>query len=244
MEKFEVDLEVIKCKIHDENLSEDFINDLEEKLNNEYNKSSNVDNNINTDIKKNNVVKFPFHFCKTAVAVFACFLVFSTYTFADEIEDIIKAMFCSVSPTSETAYDDGKLIEVDSEYQKFGEISAKVDYVSVHENDICIAINVKSDSEYDDINVKEMNIKDEFKNLIYDNKRDILDRDYIFVSDKKILSKNNCIILFEISHNEINFFEWDSIEVNIENIITNDNNNTKENIGIWNFTIDLFNKKG
>lgn len=239
MEKFEVDLEIIKCKIHDENLSEDFINDLEEKLNNEYNKNSNVDNNINADIKKNNVVKFPFHFCKTAVAVFACFLVFSTYTFADEIEDIIKAMFCSVSPTSETAYDDGKLIEVDSEYQKFGEISAKVDYVSVHENDICIAINVKSDSEYDKLNIEDLEIRDENDNLIYDKKENIYNSKYKINTTEKILSKTNKLIFIEILNKSINFNEWNYINLNTNNISTVVDEQLKDNNGIWKFKIDL-----
>lgn len=242
MEKFEVDLEIIKCKIHDENLSEDFINDLEEKLNNEYNKSSNVDNNINTDIKKNNVVKFPFHFCKTAVAVFACFLVFSTYTFADEIEDIIKAMFCSVSPTSETAYDDGKLIEVDSEYQKFGEISAKVDYVSVHENDICIAINVKSDSEYDKLNIEDLEIRDENDNLIYDKKENIYNSKYKISFSEKNINRNNNIIFIEISNENTNFYVGNNIYLNFNNINTEINNKLNSNNGEWKLKIDLNNK--
>lgn len=241
MEKFEVDLEVIKCKIHDENLSEDFINDLEEKLNNEYNKSSNVDNNINTDIKKNNVVKFPFHFCKTAVAVFACFLIFSTYTFADEIEDIIKAMFCSVSPTSETAYDDGKLIEVDSEYQKFGEISAKVDYVSVHENDICIAINVKSDSEYDNIYLGNLKITADEEVILDEIENKNTDIEYVSHMSRK--TTNNCELIINISKSNSIYNEIKSLNIYFNEIKFEKNNKINTYLGEWKFKLNI-NKEG
>lgn len=235
MEKFEVDLEIIKCKIHEEDLGEDFINNLENELNNEYNRSCNNNSNRN----KSNVVKFPFHFYKTAVAVFACFMVFSTYTFADEIEDMIKAMFCSVSPTSEIAYEEGKLIEVDSEYQKFGDISTKVDYVSVHENEICIALDIKSDIEYDKLNIEDLVIKDDEDNLIYDRKENFYSSKYKINYNEKNASKNNSIIFIEILNNNINFNIISNICLNFNNISTERNEELNSNNGEWTFKINL-----
>lgn len=237
MGKLEVDLEIVKCKIHEQDLQEDFKERLESELNNKYNNSSNNNDSFS------NVLKRPFYFCKTAAAVFVCFMVLSSCAFADEIENMLKEMFCSITPTSEIAYENGDMIEINSDYQEKDGISMNVDCVSVNSNEINIALNLKSDTEYDNIGIASFKINDKFGNIIFDGNKELCANKYFIKIDIENIDKNNSIAFISISNEEKDLTELKNIELDIFDLKIESNNEIKFEKENFEFEINLENKK-
>lgn len=170
MEKFEVELKIVKSKIHEEDLPEEFRDKLEKELCEKY-------NNANANKNKIKFFRKPMLACKNVAAVFVCFLLLSTCAFADEIEDLIKSMFSNVSQNAEIAYEEGNCIKVDSEYQTYQDISAKVECVSFKDNELYIVFDIQTEEEFDKMYLKGLKLEDvseeiEYMHSSYDIKRE------------------------------------------------------------------------
>lgn len=238
MEKLDVELDIIKCKIHKEDLQDDFKERLEEKLN------SACEPKLDTTVEDvKNRISRPFYFHKAVAAVFVCIFVFSSYAFAGGVGDWIKEMFCNVDKEMEVAYENGDIKQVNTEYQTYDGVSVKVDYVSLKDNELYVVFNVKSEEEYTHIYIEEINIEDKYGNIISNNtkvnKGDNDEYDFYF-SEKGISTQNKLIFLSTIKK-ENNFEHYDNLKLTVKNIEVVKNNMTQNFNGDWKFEID-FNK--
>lgn len=231
MEKLDVELEVIKCKIHEEDLCESFKENLERKLNSKCEAKENV-----TSKKKNNIIKKPFYFYKAA-AVFVCFVMFSSCAFAGGVGDWLKELFSNVDKEMEIAYENGDIKEVETEYQTFDGVSVKVDYVSLKDNELYVVLNVKTEDS-NVINVNDLIINNEVGEEIFNYEN----RDkYEYSINKKSISSNNILIFITASKKEEKFNQSEDLEINIRNIQTRKEENISEHYGEWTFKIEINN---
>lgn len=234
MKKLDVEIEVIKCKIREEDLQEEFKEKLENKLNSvcESKEYATIE-----DIKnKKSFINKPYY-CYKAAAVFICFVMFSSCAFAGGVGDWLKDMFSNVSEDMEIAYENGDIKEVNTEYQTYDGVSVKVDYVSLKDDQLYVTFNVTTEEEYNIIKINELVIEDEQGKVIFDiNNKEAKD----FQSRTKGISNKNKLIFFVISGSEGEFNTTNNVNIKVNNISVGNKNNMKDSsYGDWNFEIDL-----
>lgn len=231
MEKLDVELDIIKCKIHKEDLQDDFKERLEEKLN------SACEPKLDTTVKDvKNRISRPFYFHKAVAAVFVCIFMFSSYAFAGGVGDWIKEMFCNVDKEMEVTYENGDIKEVNTEYQTYDGVSVKVDYVSLKDNELYVVFNLKTEVEYTKVNINELVIEDEQGIEIFN--MDSKDFDECDIRTKGIDNKNRLVFLV-IARNSEDFETTNVINVKINNIRTRYKNVINDVNGNWNFEVKL-----
>ena len=222
MEKFEVELKIVKNKIHEEDLTEDFRDKLERQLYEKY-------NNANANKIKFKLLRRPLLACKNVAAVFVCFLLLSGCAFADEIEDLIKSMFSNVSQNAEIAYEEGNCIKVDSEYQTYGDISANVEYISSKDNELYIVFNIQTQENFDKIYLDGLTLEDESGEI-----------KYLYSSyDVKFENKKECKLIAKVSLNSNEKKDIESLKITLNKILLK--NGDKVNIcdNNWKFELNL-----
>lgn len=222
MEKFEVELKIVKSKIHEEDLTEDFRDKLESQLYEKY-------NNANANKVKFKLLRKPLLACKNVAAVFVCFLLLSGCAFADEIEDLIKSMFSNVSQNAEIAYEEGNCIKVDSEYQTYGDISANVEYVSSKDNELYIVFNIRTQENFDNIYLEGLTLEDESGKI-----------EYLYSSyDVKFENEQDCKLITRLSLNSKEKKDIETLKIIFDNISLK--NGDKINIfdNNWKFELNL-----
>lgn len=235
MEKLDVELDIIKCKIHKEDLQDDFKERLEEKLN------SACEPKLDTTVEDvKNRISGPFYFHKAVAAVFVCIFMFSSYAFAGGVGDWIKEMFCNVDKEMEVAYENGDIKEVNTEYQTYDGVSVKVDYVSLKDNELYVVFNVKSEEEYSYIDIKDVSIEDKLGNIISNNiELNDENNKYDFNFMEKGINKQNKVIFLTVTNKENNFKYSEDLELIIQNMEVSKNNITENLNGDWKFEIDF-----
>lgn len=232
MEKLDVEIEVLKCKIQEESLQEDFKKKLEEKLNNACNTKDYI---TMKDIKKKKILTRPY-FCQKAAAAFACFIMFSSCAFAGGVGDWIKEMFSNVDQNLEIAYENGDVKEIETEYQTYDGVSVKVDYISLKDNELYLVFNVKTEEEFDRLYLEKIVIEDENGNTIFNS---IESTNEVKCSKKeKRIDINNSSIFYTILNNET-FETLKSINIKIEEIELVKKDSADKNYGDWMFEINL-----
>lgn len=233
MKKLDVEIELIKCKIREEDLQEDFKEKLENKLNNvcETKEYTTIE-----DIKNKKSFKNRPYYCYKAAAVFICFVMFSSCAFAGGVGDWLKEMFSNVSEEMEVAYENGDIKEVNTEYQTYDGVSVKVDYVSLKDDQLYVTFNVKTEDEYDTTTINELIIEDEQGKEIFNiNSKE---NNNCNIKTKGINQKNRLIFVV-ISGENKEFSIIDTIKIKISNINIGNENDLKDLHGDWNFEIDL-----
>lgn len=232
MEKLNLELEVIKCKIHEEDLDERFKENLERKLNSKCEGKENV-----TVEKKNNVINKPFYFYKAA-AVFVCFVMFSSCAFAGGVGDWLKELFSNIDKEMEIAYENGDIKEVETEYQTFDGVSVKVDYISLKDDELYVVFNVKSEKEYIQAYCNDIIIKDKFDEVIFKKVAEKENEQYECNFSEKKLSKNNSLIFLTVNKFEDYFEKQENLKIEIGKISLRIGKNIEEHNGDWKFSID------
>ena len=225
MEKFEVELKIVKNKIHEEDLTEDFRDKLERQLYEKY-------NNANANKIKFKLLRRPLLACKNVAAVFVCFLLLSGCAFADEIEDLIKSMFSNVSQNAEIAYEEGNCIKVDSEYQTYGDISANVEYISSKDNELYIVFNIRTQENFDKIYLEGLTLEDESGEIKYSG-----------IYDVKRNTTNDCQFISKLILKNVENIKVENLNITFNSIILEKENENNKNIGNWMFNLNLYIKK-
>lgn len=214
MEKFDKDLEEIKTELNNIKLSEEFKTDLKVKMEEEFNKS-------NIKEKTKNLL-FP----RKLVATFACFflVITSCVVFAEEIESFVTKIFSNTDRKIEIAIANGKCKKIDMEYVENDGVGIKVDYIIQEDDSICIAFNVKSEEEFDNIYLDEIEIRDD--NQIFFKTQNGKEESKIkhYVYNKKNTS-NEYNIIYKFILNEIELKDF-YIQVNSITLFNNNNVNT------------------
>ncbi|MBQ7410631.1 MAG: DUF4179 domain-containing protein [Clostridia bacterium] len=220
MEKFDKDLEEIKTGLNNIKLSDDFKNNLKIKMEEEFNKS---------DIKENaRSLIFP----RKLVATFACFflLITSCAVFADEIESFVANIFSNTDRKIEEAIANGNYKEIDMEYVEHDGIGIKVDYIVQEEDSLCIAFNVKSEEEFDEVYFDRIEILDKNNQIFFKTKdKNNKEKTNFYVYNQKTAAKEYSII-YEFVAKDINFKK---MYIVIENLILFDNDKINMINAIW-----------
>lgn len=219
MEKFDKDLEEIKTELNNIKLSDEFKSDLKIKMEEELNKS-------NIKEKTRNLL-FP----RKLVATFACFflIITSCVVFAEEIESFVTKIFSNTDRKIERAIANGNYKKIDMEYVENDGIGIKVDYIIQEDDSICIAFNVKSEEEFDNIYFDEIEILD--NNQIFFKTQNGKEESKMkhFVYNKKNASNEYCII-YKFILNEI---ELNDFYIQIDSVTLFNNDNVKTINKIW-----------
>lgn len=226
MEEFDNELKEIKNKINEIELSDEFKKRLEIKMNEEFY------NQEEPKEIKNNVFKFN-SISKRLATIAACFvfLISGCVTFADEIESWVIKVFSNTDKQIERAIENGNYREIDMDYVENNGVAIKVDYLIVEEDTLCIAFNVKTEEEYDDVFLCDWTIKDK-KNIkkismnIYSN----------YDLYRKKISYNNYILTYKIKMDDI-IETSDNGNIVIESINLKKNDNNKKINSLWNMNL-------
>lgn len=228
MGKLEIELEVLKCKIQQEELLDDFKDKLENSMNNEYNKCNET---------KKKAIFYPLYCCYRAAAVFICFMVLSSCAFADELEGIFSLVFSNFDKNIEIAYEKGDIKEINTDYQNFNGISLNVNAISCHEDNLYLAFNVEVEEEFDKISFEGFEIKDE-NGQIFFNTNMVHAGTEVEEMFKKV-DKYNGIQLISISNTSVKFEEYTNLNIIVNNIKLKRNGKIEMADGDWNFVINL-----
>lgn len=231
MGKLDLELELLKCKIHEEDVLDDFkVNLLEKKLNEKYE---------SYEPKCKSKITFNmYNYFGKAVAVFACVMVMSTCAFADEIEGMFNLLFANTHQNIENAYEQGDMKKIESEYQTYEGVSLKVDYASVNENEICVMLNMNTDIDYQRLHISVDELKDINDNCIY--KIPNMDNNIRQQVTFKRNDKNNSTLMVIFSENEATLGQYNYLKLNINEIEVELSENEKKTIkGNWKFEINV-----
>lgn len=228
MGKLEIELEVLKCKIHQEELLDDFKDKLEDSMNNEYNKSS--------ETKKKSIFS-PLYCCYRAAAVFICFMVLSSCAFADELEGIFSLVFSNFDKNIEIAYEKGDIKEINTDYQKFNGISLNLNSISCYEDNLYLAFNIETENEFDKICFENFEIKDENGTVMFDSQLSYDNMEFDRMCKKT--NKYTGVQLISISKSEMNIEKCNNLNIIVNNIKIKRDSKTEDVSGDWNFIINL-----
>lgn len=233
MEKLDIELDIIKCKIHEEDLQDEFKEKLEEKLN------SACESRTHTTIKSNKkIINMPCYFYKSVAAVFICIFMFSSCAFAGGVGDWIKEMFSNVDKEMEIAYENGDMKKVDTEYQTFDGVSVRVEYVTLKDNELYVVFNVENAEKYEDISFNSFVIKDELNNSIYDTDKDLKKEENKCDIRVKSNTKTSSTLFLSIIKKD-NFELYDNLNIEIKEICFLNDNDARSIYGNWRFNINL-----
>ena len=228
--KFEEDLKEIKDKLNAENLSDEFMEKLNARLEEELNKD--------TTETKGKVINFPVISRKLA-GICACFILFfsSCFAFADDIENVIFEIFGNTDKIVENAIEKGNYKEIDMEYVEDNGVSIKVDYIAIEENNLYVSFNVLSKEEFDEIHIKDITFKDQNDIILYSSK--IRPNGVILTMKEENISKFNFNVVYKLMNREKEFDETTELKISCKNInFYLDSNETKKS-GLWEFNINI-----
>ena len=228
--KFEEDLKQIKDKLNAENLSDEFMEKLNARLEEELNKD--------TTETKGKVINFPVISRKLA-GICACFILFfsSCFAFADDIENVIFEIFGNTDKIVENAIEKGNYKEIDMEYVEDNGVSIKVDYVAVEDDNLYIAFNVLSESEIQEVHFYDILIKNQKDEVIYNKMWN--ESNITISSEEKSLSKNNIIIINKIKDLKDELVKFKKLKIEIQGIKCVKDNNIDNKEGIWKIDINI-----
>ena len=207
--EFEKEIEKAKNKINECKLSDKFKSNLKEKLDLEYEKKT---KKIKTPFNANKTYIFTKKF---AAAIACCIIVFSSYAFADEIENLFVNLFYNTDRIMEQAIENGNIQTIDMDYVTNDDVSIKVNYLIMEENSMYVVFDVVAKDECEEIYLYDLKIYDYDDNVIYNNKLGVNNISYN-TFDKKI-SKNNYMIFCKLT-NDKNKLSYDGIKIYLENI--------------------------
>lgn len=228
--KFEEDLKEIKDKLNAENLSDEFMEKLNARLEEELNKD--------TTETKGKVINFPVISRKLA-GICACFILFfsSCFAFADDIENVIFEIFGNTDKIVENAIEKGNYKEIDMEYVEDNGVSIKVDYVAVEDDNLYIAFNVLVEDKFDKIYFDNIVIKDQNNYTIVDKQRN--ETNSTFIGEERKINNRNSIIINQITELKDELLNVNMLKIKLNRIkfFTDDEMTYKD--GNWELKIEI-----
>lgn len=194
MNKMEKDINSIKNKINKAYLSEEYKDDLKNKLEEQLKNSENkINSNSIKSRKKNKVISYT----KKILSACAACIILTSCTFADEIEDVMKNFFSNTYKEFEVS--DIELKSVDTDYVTNDGISIKVDAYAIKDDSLYLVFNVLSEEEIDECYIDDYVIENEDGEVIFDSKDGSFNNINFDVSLKNI-DKNNILIFTRLSN--------------------------------------------
>lgn len=232
-----------KKKINEAKLSQSFKDNLKIMMDKEYyktNENSKVKliENKNSEFKG---TKLRFLYPKKVAAIFLCLIIFSSFVFAGDWENIFAKIFYNMDSSMSLAIEDGYVQNIDMDYVESNGVKIKVDYLLFDEKELYISNNVSMNEEFEEVYLKDFIVKDSNDNIILNSSdfSTIID----FKSKSRNLNKNTAVILSNFLNKDSKFDDnINAINMEIYSIIIINNETVREVIGNWNFSIKVDNE--
>lgn len=232
MDKMEKDINSIKNKINKAYLSEEYKDDLKNKLEEQLKNSENkINSNSIKSRKKNKVISYT----KKILSACAACIILTSCTFADEIEDVMKNFFSNTYKEFEVS--DIELKSVDTDYVTNDGISIKVDSYAIKDDSLYLVFNVLSEEEIDECYIDDYVIENEDGEVIFDRKN--YNNFYEGISTimrSQSIEKNNILNFLKIS-NLPNIEYIKNSNIKIYSITIQNEQKEEKLLGIWNIKL-------
>ena len=232
MDKMEKDINSIKNKINKACLSEEYKDDLKNKLEEQLKNSENkINSNSIKSRKKNKVISYT----KKILSACAACIILTSCTFADEIEDVMKNFFSNTYKEFEVS--DIELKSVDTDYVTNDGISIKVDSYAIKDDSLYLVFNVLSEEEIDECYIDDYVIENEDGEVIFDRKN--YNNFYEGISTimrSQSIEKNNILNFLKIS-NLPNIEYIKNSNIKIYSITIQNEQKEEKLLGIWNIKL-------
>lgn len=232
MDKMEKDINSIKNKINKACLSEEYKDDLKNKLEEQLKNSENKINSNSIKSRKKNKVIF---YTKKILSACAACIILTSCTFADEIEDVMKNFFSNTYKEFEVS--DIELKSVDTDYVTNDGISIKVDSYAIKDDSLYLVFNVLSEEEIDECYIDDYVIENEDGEVIFDRKN--YNNFYEGISTimrSQSIEKNNILNFLKIS-NLPNIEYIKNSNIKIYSITIQNEQKEEKLLGIWNIKL-------
>ena len=228
MNKMEKDINSIKNKINKAYLSEEYKDDLKNKLEEQLKNSENkINSNSIKSRKKNKVISYT----KKILSACAACIILTSCTFADEIEDVMKKFFSNTYKEFEVS--DIELKSVDTDYVTNDGISIKVDSYAIKDDSLYLVFNVLSEEEIDECYIDDYVIENEDGEVIFDlNKKNEVNTSVRNIAKNE--NKKNIIITTRIANSKVNDI-CDKVYINVNEIYVRNSKNIKNIKYNWRF---------
>lgn len=228
MDKMEKDINSIKNKINKAYLSEEYKDDLKNKLEEQLKNSENkINSNSIKSRKKNKVISYT----KKILSACAACIILTSCTFADEIEDVMKNFFSNTYKEFEVS--DIELKSVDTDYVTNDGISIKVDSYAIKDDSLYLVFNVLSEEEIDECYIDDYVIENEDGEVIFDlNKKNEVNTSVRNIAKNE--NKKNIIITTRIANSKVNDI-CDKVYINVNEIYVRNSKNIKNIKYNWRF---------
>ena len=228
MDKMEKDINSIKNKINKAFLSEEYKDDLKNKLEEQLKNSENkINSNSIKSRKKNKVISYT----KKILSACAACIILTSCTFADEIEDVMKNFFSNTYKEFEVS--DIELKSVDTDYVTNDGISIKVDSYAIKDDSLYLVFNVLSEEEIDECYIDDYVIENEDGEVIFDlNKKNEVNTSVRNIAKNE--NKKNIIITTRIANSKVNDI-CDKVYINVNEIYVRNSKNIKNIKYNWRF---------
>lgn len=239
MDKIEETLKFLKENKKEEHLSEEFKNNLKNIMDIEYAKEKKKFNfkmfnikNIFNKFKNNSLI-----LSKKFIVAFSCFILISGCAFGGEICNMLTKIFSNEDKSVQLAIENGYVQNVNMDYVEHNGFKMKVDYVYADDSCIYIAFDVKSNQEFDEVLFKDIVLKNENNEIVYDEEFSNIR----YETQVKRINKKNEILLvrfYKISGLFINFNE---LTISCDEIVVKNRKAFNIVQGNWKFIVDVNN---
>lgn len=228
MDKMEKDINSIKNKINKAYLSEEYKDDLKNKLEEQLKNSENkINSNSIKSKKKNKIISYT----KKILSACAACIILTSCTFADEIEDVMKNFFSNTYKEFEVS--DIELKSIDTDYVTNEGISIKVDSYAIKDDSLYLVFNVLSEEEIDECYIDDYVIENEDGEVIFDlNKKNEVNTSVRNIAKNE--NKKNIIITTRIANSKVNDI-CDKVYINVNEIYVRNSKNIKNIKYNWRF---------
>lgn len=234
MDKMEKDINSIKNKINKACLSEEYKDDLKNKLEEQLKNSENkINSNSIKSRKKNKVISYT----KKILSACAACIILTSCTFADEIEDVMKNFFSNTYKEFEVS--DIELKSVDTDYVTNDGISIKVDSYAIKDDSLYLVFNVLSEEEIDECYIDDYMIEKEDKKIIFDTESK--NENVITKNIFKRETKKNLIVTIKVTNAKMNELK-DILYLKVRKINICKKGERKDILNDWNFKLQIDNR--
>lgn len=154
--KIDESIKSMSNQIKEDKLSDEFKENLCKKL------------EENEKAKSKSIPRININIYKTLIATFAClFIIIAGYSLADDFENIILKKFSNIDEIAKKAIEDGNVEYIDMDYVTDQGISIKADYLIREKDSLYVALEVKTEEDYDEMILDEISILDEDGNVLF-----------------------------------------------------------------------------
>ena len=240
MEDFKNRVNETKKKINEAKLSKEFKDNLKIIMDKEYYKTTNENSKVRLVENKNSTfknTKLKLLYPKKIAAIFLCFIIISSLTFAGDWENFFAKIFYNMDESMSLAIEEGYIQNIDMDYVECNGIKIKVDYILFDEQRLYIAFNVNTEKEFDDLYLNNFTIRDDNNNLMFDCENNYID--ILFKTERKKIDSNSIILLSKFENINTVFNDIKKIQININSIEINSLEQSSLVQGEWNLDIDV-----